>query len=80
LKRGGRPWDSQPHPPRYTASRQRLADQLTLRQADPARDDFAAIIDDLDFIKIQLARLLTRNEVWRAAMLGCAAVRSQRSL
>jgi hypothetical protein len=26
--------------------------------------------DDLDFIKVQLARLPTRNEVWRAAMLG----------
>jgi hypothetical protein len=35
-----------------------------------SRDDFAALQDDLDFIKAQLARLPTRNEVWRAAMLG----------
>jgi len=25
---------------------------------------------DLDFIKMQLSRLPTRNDVWRAAMLG----------
>jgi hypothetical protein len=35
---------------------------LTLRQADQARTDFAAIADDLDFIKSQLARLPTRKE------------------
>ena len=29
--------------------------------------------DDLDFIKVQLARLSTQNEVWRAAMLGMLA-------
>jgi hypothetical protein len=39
-----------------------------LRQVDQARDDFAALQDDL--IKVQLARLPTRNEVWRAAMLA----------
>jgi hypothetical protein len=27
-------------------------------------------VDDLDFIKRQLAQMPTRNEVWRAAMLG----------
>ncbi|HWZ07046.1 MAG TPA: hypothetical protein VNY53_09085 [Bradyrhizobium sp.] len=43
---------------------------FTLCQVDRARDDFAALQDDLDFIKVQLARLPTRNEVWRAAMLG----------
>jgi hypothetical protein len=43
---------------------------FALRQADAARDDFAAIQDDLEFIKIQLARLPTRNEVWRAALMG----------
>jgi hypothetical protein len=43
---------------------------FTLRQADQARGDLYAIQDDLDFIKVQLARLPTRNEVWRAAMLG----------
>jgi hypothetical protein len=25
---------------------------------------------DLDFIKVQLARLPTRNDVWRAALMG----------
>jgi hypothetical protein len=45
-------------------------DPFTLRQADQARDDFAAPQDDLDFLKVQLAHLPTRNEVWRAAMLG----------
>ena len=43
---------------------------FTLRQIDQARGDFYALQDDLDFIKVQLARLPTRNEVWRAAMLG----------
>jgi hypothetical protein len=45
-------------------------DPFTLRQVDQARDDFAALQDDLDFIKVQLARLPTRHELWRAAMLG----------
>jgi hypothetical protein len=45
-------------------------------QVDQARGDLYAIQGDLDFIKVQLARLPTRNEVWRAAMLGCSAVRS----
>jgi hypothetical protein len=45
-------------------------DALTLRQVDQARGDLYAIQDDLDFIKVQLARLPTRNDVWRAAMLG----------
>jgi hypothetical protein len=35
---------------------------LALRQADQARTDFAAIEDDLDFIKSQPARLPTRKE------------------
>jgi hypothetical protein len=45
-------------------------DQLSLRQADQIRGDLYALQDDLDFIKVQLAHLPTRNEVWRAAMLG----------
>jgi hypothetical protein len=45
-------------------------DQLSLRQGDQIRGDLYGIQDELDFIKIQLARLPTRNEVWRAAMLG----------
>jgi hypothetical protein len=47
-------------------------DQLSLRQADQIRGDLYGIQDDLDFIKVQLAQLPTRNEVWRAAMLGGA--------
>jgi hypothetical protein len=45
-------------------------DQLSLRQADQIRGDLYGIQDDLDFIKVQLALLPTKNEVWRAAMLG----------
>jgi hypothetical protein len=45
-------------------------DQLSLRQADQIRGDLYGIQDDIDFIKVQLAHLPTRNEVWRAAMLG----------
>jgi hypothetical protein len=43
---------------------------LTLRQADQARSDFAAIADDLDFIKAQLARLPTRKDQARTALLA----------
>ena len=35
--------------------------QLTLRQAAQARDDFAMVMDELDFVKAQLARLPTRR-------------------
>ncbi len=45
-------------------------DQLSLRRSDQLRDDLYGIQDDLNFIKVQLARLPTRNEVWRAALLG----------
>jgi hypothetical protein len=45
-------------------------DQLSLRQADQIRGDLYGIQDDIDLIKHQLARLPTKNEVWRAAMLG----------
>jgi hypothetical protein len=47
-------------------------DQLSLRQADQIRGDLYGLQDDLDFIKVQLAQLPTRNKVWRAAMLGGA--------
>jgi hypothetical protein len=43
---------------------------LTLRQADQARADFAAIEDELDFLKAQLARLPTRKEIARIALCG----------
>jgi hypothetical protein len=36
--------------------------RLTLRQAAQARDDFAMIMDELDFMKEQLARLPTRRD------------------
>jgi hypothetical protein len=45
-------------------------DQLSLRQADQTRGDLYGIADDIDLIKVQLRQLPTRNEVWRAAMLG----------
>jgi hypothetical protein len=35
---------------------------LTLPQAAQARDDFAMIMDELDFVKAQLAGLPTRRE------------------
>ena len=41
---------------------------LTLRQADQARGDFASIAEDLDFIKLQLARLPTRKELATTAV------------
>ena len=50
--------------------------RLTLRQADQARDDFAQILDELDLVKGQLARLPTRSEVSLIVLrltLGAAA-------
>jgi hypothetical protein len=41
---------------------------LALRQADQAHADFAAIEDELDFLKAQLARLPTRKEMARIAL------------
>jgi hypothetical protein len=37
-------------------------EHFTLRQAAQARDDFAQIMDELDFVKSQLARLPTRRD------------------
>ena len=37
-------------------------EHFTLRQAAQARDDFAQIMDELDFVKAQLARLPTRRD------------------
>jgi hypothetical protein len=37
-------------------------ERFTLRQAAQARDDFAMIMDELDFVKAQLARLPTRRD------------------
>ena len=41
-----------------------------MRQADQIRSDFAIIEDELEAIHKRLGQLPTRNEVWRAAMLG----------
>jgi hypothetical protein len=35
-------------------------ERFTLRQAAQSRDDFAQLVDELEFVKAQLARLLTR--------------------
>jgi hypothetical protein len=45
-------------------------DPFTLRQVDQARTDFAIIEDELEAIHRRLSQLPTRNDVWRAAMLG----------
>jgi hypothetical protein len=42
---------------------------LTLRQAAQARDDFAMIMDELEFVKAQLARLPTRKDQAFAPLL-----------
>jgi hypothetical protein len=37
-------------------------ERFTLRQAAQARDDFAQIMDELEFVKEQLTRLPTRRD------------------
>jgi hypothetical protein len=44
--------------------------RLTLRQADAARADLYAIHDELDFLKAQIARLPTRKDLARIALLS----------
>jgi hypothetical protein len=41
---------------------------LTLRQADQARTDFAAIESDLELIMARLAKIPTRKELARSAL------------
>ena len=49
--------------------------RLTLRQADQAREDYAQILDELDFLRSQIARLPTRNEVrWLGLRLTLGAL------
>jgi len=48
--------------------------RLTLRQADQARDDFAQILDELDFLKEQLARLPTRAYFSRMLLMATGSV------
>jgi hypothetical protein len=43
---------------------------LPLRQADAVRADLYAICDELDFIKVQIARLPKRKELARTALLA----------
>ena len=47
---------------------------LTLRQADQARSDFAAIESDLKFVMSQLARLPTRAYLCRMLLLSTASL------
>ena len=37
-------------------------ERFTLRRAAQARDDFAQVMDELEFVKMQLARLPTRRD------------------
>jgi hypothetical protein len=43
--------------------------RLALREAGEARTDFAAIESDLEMIMARLARMPTRQDLWRAALL-----------
>jgi hypothetical protein len=48
---------------------------FTLRQVDQAREAYAQLMEELDLIKEQLARLPTRNEVsWIALRLTGGAL------
>jgi hypothetical protein len=50
-------------------------ERLTLRQADQAREDFTQILDELDFVRSQIARLPTKSEVrWIALRLALGSV------
>ena len=57
-------------------------ERFTLRQAAQARDDFAQIMDELEFVKAQLARLPTRRDqafvplkvMFGSAVIGAALV------
>ena len=51
-----------------------LERRLTLRQADQARNDFAAILDDLEFVKGQLARLPSRAYVSLMALMAVGSL------
>jgi hypothetical protein len=46
----------------------------TLRQVDQARADFAAIADDLDFVKAPLARLPTRGYFSTTLLMATASI------
>lgn len=48
--------------------------RLTRRQADQARQDFATLLDELDFLKMQLSQLPTRKWLSRMALIGFGSV------
>jgi hypothetical protein len=48
--------------------------RLTRRQANQARDDFAMILDEVDFVLAQLSRLPTRAWLSRLALIGFGGV------
>ena len=57
-------------------------ERFTLRQAAQARDDFAQLMDELEFVKVQLAALPTRRDqafvplkiMFGSAVMGAALV------
>jgi hypothetical protein len=53
-------------------------DSFTLRQVNAARDASAQVMDELDFVKAQLARLPTRQDLafTRLRMMFCTALLS----
>jgi hypothetical protein len=51
-----------------------LEHRLTLHQADQARNDFAAILDELEFVKEQLALMPTRAYVCRMALMATCSL------
>jgi len=48
--------------------------QFTLRQIDQARGDLYGIADDLELLKVQLARLSTRAYISRLAIMATGTV------
>jgi hypothetical protein len=48
--------------------------RLTLRQASQAREDFAILLDELDFLKMQLSRMPTRAWLSRMWLMGFGSV------
>jgi hypothetical protein len=44
-------------------------DRFTLRQADAAREDYAQLMEELELVKEQLARLPTRKDLARSALM-----------
>jgi hypothetical protein len=47
---------------------------LTVRQANQAREDFGILLDELDFLKMQVSRLPTRKWLSRMALIGFGSV------